>query len=64
MDFSETRMAEDRELIISFRVPDDDWYLVRQSHPWRLIVGFLEECEKRGSQMSLTEKADLLEKAL
>lgn len=46
---------------VSFGVSDDDWCLIQQSETWNRLQNFLEETKNKHSQMSMREKAKLLE---
>lgn len=59
--YATEQFANSRQVEVSFSVFDDDWYLIRQSETWKRLENFLEETKNKHSQMSLTEKVNLLE---
>lgn len=46
---------------VSFGVSCDDWCLIQQSETWKRLQSFLAETKSKHNQMSLREKASLLE---
>ena len=47
---------------VSFEVSENDWCLIQQSGNWKRIRNFLVVSGNKGSQMSLIDKVNLLEK--
>lgn len=60
-DINTKQFVNSPVVTVSFEISDADWCLFRQSKTWNRIENYLAESGKRGSQMSLIEKVNLLE---